>query len=274
MSRYRELTEHLRGLEDIRAILSGMRTLAAVELQRVARLQAPAAQLRAGLEAAVAAHFAARPAPAVAPGAGLWVVLGSEKGLCGDFNERLLAGLPDDAAPRVLVGSKLAAAPVSAVVARCPGALGADDLGPVLGTLAQTLAGLGAMAGGSLQVLCHDPQSQQLRRVAVLPPPVGPAPAAAPRLQLPPAQFAAALLEQYLFAVFNGLLLDSLLAENQQRIAHLQAALQRLDERCETLRQRQRRARQEQIIEEVEVALAIGGLTETIGSRSSQGAEP
>jgi F-type H+-transporting ATPase subunit gamma len=256
VSRYRELAEHLRGLEDIRAILSGMRTLAAVELQRVTRLQAPAAQLRAGLEAAVAAHFAGRSAPAAAPGAGLWVVLGSEKGLCGDFNERLLAGLPDGAAPRVLVGSKLAAARVSAVAARCPGALGGDDLGPVLAALAQTLAGLDALAGGSLQVLCHDPQ-QQLRRVVVLPPPPGPRPAITPRLQLPPAQFEAALLEQYLFAVFNGLLLDSLLAENQQRIGHLQAALQRLDERCETLRQRQRRARQEQIIEEVEVALSV-----------------
>ena len=256
MSRYRELAERLRGLDDIRAILSGMRTLAAVELQRVTRLQAPAAQLRAGLEAAVAAHFAGRPAPAATPGAGLWVVLGSEKGLCGDFNERVLAGLPDGAAPRVLVGAKLAAAP--AVVARCPGALGVDDVGPVLAALAQTLAGLGALGGGLLQVLCHDPQ-QQLRRVVVLPPPPGPRPAITPRLQLPPAQFEAALLEQYLFAVFNGLLLDSLLAENQQRIAHLQAALQRLDERCETLRQRQRRARQEQIIEEVEVALSVAG---------------
>jgi F-type H+-transporting ATPase subunit gamma len=261
VSRYRELAEHLRGLEDIRAILSGMRTLAAVELQRVTRLQAPGAQLRAGLEAAVAAHFAARPALAPAPRAGLQVVLGSEKGLCGDFNERLLAEASDGATPLVLVGSRLAAAAQRRpqVAARCPGALGVDDLGPVLAALAQALAGLGAMAGGSLQVLCHDPQGQQVRRVAVLPPPVGPAPIAAPRRQLPPAQLEAALLEQYLFAVFNGLLLDSLLAENQQRVAHLQAALQRLDERCETLRQRQRRARQEQIIEEVEVALSVAG---------------
>lgn len=73
----------------------------------------------------------------------------------------------------------------------------------------------------------------------------------------PAPQVEAALLEQYLLAVFNGLLLDSLLVENQQRIPHLQAALQRLDERCEALRQR--RVRQEQIIEEVEVALGVAG---------------
>jgi F-type H+-transporting ATPase subunit gamma len=94
----------------------------------------------------------------------------------------------------------------------------------------------------------------------VLPPPTGATRTeAAPRLQLPAPQFEAALLEQYLFAVFNGLLIGSLLVENQQRIAHLQAALQRLDERCDGLRQRQRHARQEQIIEEVEVALSVAG---------------
>ena len=259
MSRYRELSEHLKRLADIRAILAGMRTLAAVELQRVTRLQDAAEALRQGLEAAVAAHFAGRPPPP-APEAGVCVLLGSEKGLCGDFNERLLAAAADEAGPLVLVGSKLAAGAAArpGVVARCVGALAADDVGPVLAGLAQTLAGLNA-AGGRLEVLCHEPQQQRVRRLAVLPPPAGLAARAAPRLQLPAPQFEAALLEQYLFAVFNGLLLGSLLVENQQRIAHLQAALQRLDERCEGLRQRQRRARQEQIIEEVEVALSVAG---------------
>ena len=263
MSRYRELTEHLKGLDDIRAILAGMRTLAAVELQRVTRLQEVGAQLRQGLEAAVAAHFAGGPSPPAPPDAGLCVLLGSEKGLCGDFNDRLLAEAAHHAGPRVLVGSKLAAAAVQmpAVAARCPGALGADDVGPVLTGLAQALAGLDA-AGGRLDVLCHDPQQHRVLRVAVLPPPTGATRTeAAPRLQLPAPQFEAALLEQYLFAVFNGLLIGSLLVENQQRIAHLQAALQRLDERCDGLRQRQRHARQEQIIEEVEVALSVSGVS-------------
>src|SRR5690606_23604394 len=105
------------------AILAGMRTLAAVELQRVTRLQDAAEALRQGLEAAVAAHFAGRPPQA--PEAGVCVLLGSEKGLCGDFNERLLAAAAGDAGPLVLVGSKLAAGAVDRpnVVARCAGAL-------------------------------------------------------------------------------------------------------------------------------------------------------
>ena len=261
MSRYRELTEHLKGLEDMRAIMAGMRTLAAVELQRVTRLQDASEQLRQGLESAVAAHFAGQPPPPATADAGVCVLLGSEKGLCGDFNESLLAAAASDAQPLVLVGSKLAATALRmpAVAARCPGALAADEVGPVLTGLAQTLAGLNA-PGGRLDVLCHEPQQHQVRRVAVLPPPTaGAMPDAAPRLQLPAPQFEAALLEQYLFAVFNGLLIGSLLVENQQRIAHLQAALQRLDDRCEELRQRQRHARQEQIIEEVEVALNVAG---------------
>jgi F-type H+-transporting ATPase subunit gamma len=258
MSRYRELTQHLKGLQDIRAILAGMRTLAAVELQRVTRLQPPSEQLRQGLEAAMAAHFAGRPPPPASGQAGVCVLLGSEKGLCGDFNERLLAAAAGDAQPRVLVGAKLAAAG-QGPAASCPGALAADDVGPVLTGLAQTLARLNA-AGGRLEVLCHLPQQAQVQRLVVLPPPTGgTASDVTPRLQLPAPQFAAALLEQYLFAVLNGLLIGSLLVENQQRIAHLQSALQRLDERCEELRQHQRQARQEQIIEEVEVALNVAG---------------
>ncbi len=254
MSRYRELTEHLQSLADIRAILTGMRTLAAVELQRVTRLQDAAEALRQGIEAAVAAYFAGRTPPAA--DTGVCVLLGSEKGLCGDFNERLLAKAASEAAPLVLVGAKLvlAAADRPNVLARSPGALGADDVGPVLAHLAQTLVELDA-AAGRLEVLYHDPKQHGVQRLVVLPPPAGPAAGPAPRLQLPAPQFEAALLEHYLFALLNGLLLDSLLVENQQRIAHLQSAVQRLDERYEELRQRQRRARQEEIIEEVEVAL-------------------
>lgn len=114
-------------------------------------------------------------------------------------------------------------------------------MGPVLTGLAQTLAGLNA-PDGRLDVLGHEPQQHRVRRVAVLPPPTGGTTSdATPRLQLPAPQFEAAPLEQCLFAVFNGLLIGSLLVENQQRIAHLQAALQRVDDRCEGLRQRHAR---------------------------------
>ena len=270
MSRYRELTEHLQSLADIRAILAGMRTLAAVELQRVTRLQDAGMALRQGLEATVAAYYANRAPPAHETG--MCVLLGSEKGLCGDFNERLLAAVASGTGPLVLVGSKLAASASDrpGVVARCVGALATDDVGPVLAGLAQTLAELNA-ASGWLEVLCHDPQQHIIRRLVVLPPPTGSAVRLAPRLQLPALQFETALLEHYLFAVFNGLLLDSLLAENQQRIAHLQAALQRLDERCEELRLHQRRARQEEFIEEVEVALSVSGALQAPGEHREAG---
>jgi F-type H+-transporting ATPase subunit gamma len=257
MSRYRELSEHLHGLEDIRAILSSMRTLAAVELQRVSRLQDVSTQLRVGMEDAVAVYYNDKPRMATRADSILQIILGSEKGLCGDFNENLLSAV--DGNVLVLVGTRLVASAqrLPQVAARCPGALGVDDVASVLATLAQTLAGLGNMTGNTLQVICHDPQQRQVRKVTVLPPEIKPSRSSAPYLQLPAQLFEAELLEQYLLAMFNSLLLDSLLAENQQRVAHLQSALQRLDERCETLRQRQRRARQEQIIEEVEVALAI-----------------
>lgn len=264
MSAYRELVTHLRSLADIRAILAGMRTLAIIETQRLTRLRDSGQRLRTGLQRAVQIYRAHHPPDTASIGAGITVVIGSEKGLCGDFNEELLRhvrALPADRA-LVLVGDKLAAGAegLRQVVTRRPGALASDAIAPVLAGLADTLLGRNAEHGSPLTVITHDPEQRRIRTQTVLPLPSA-LPAAAgvsPRLNLPSPAFEAALVEQYLFAMLTGALQDALLAENQQRVAHLQAAVRRLDERCARFQQQLRRTRQEQIIEEVEVALSIG----------------
>ncbi len=266
MTGYRDLITHLRSLADIRAILAGMRTLAVIETQRLARLRDSSQRLRAGLQQAAQVYRAHYPDATPSTGAGITVVIGSDKGLCGDFNEALLRhvrALPAQSA-LVLVGSKLVAGAgdLPQVVARCPGAPAADGIATVLAGLAETLVGLNA-AGGRLAVIAHDPEQRQVCAQPVLPLPAAPAPVvgAAPRLSLLPPVFEAALVEQYLLAMLTGMLQDALLAENQQRVAHLQAAVRRLDERCALLQQRLRKVRQEQIIEEVEVALSISEIS-------------
>ena len=264
MSAYRDLVTHLRSLDDIRAILAGMRTLAVIETQRLTRLRDSSQRLRAGLQQAARVYRAHYPDAIPSLGAGITVVIGSEKGLCGDLNEELLRyvrALPADRA-LVLVGDKLAAGAedLRQVVARRPGALASDAIAPVLAGLVDTLVGLSAVHGGPLTLITHDPEQRRIRTQTVLPLPSA-LPAAAGvslRLSLPVPAFEAALVEQYLFATLTGALQDVLLAENQQRVAHLQAAVRRLDERCARFQQQLRRTRQEQIIEEVEVALSIG----------------
>jgi F-type H+-transporting ATPase subunit gamma len=77
----------------------------------------------------------------------------------------------------------------------------------------------------------------------------------AAQLTLAPAQFLSGLTRHYLHAVLNEVLFSSLMAENRQRQAHMDRALQRLDAETEKLRLACNRQRQEEITEEIEVIL-------------------
>lgn len=64
----------------------------------------------------------------------------------------------------------------------------------------------------------------------------------------------------YLYAALNEVLYSSLMAENQQRHAHMDSALNKLDEDCAQLRLAYNAQRQEDITEEIEVLLLSADL--------------
>jgi len=74
-------------------------------------------------------------------------------------------------------------------------------------------------------------------------------------MNLHPIEFLRGLTGHYLHAVLNEVLYSSLMAENRQRQAHMDRALQRLDEDSERLRLRYNCQRQEEITEEIELIL-------------------
>jgi F-type H+-transporting ATPase subunit gamma len=78
----------------------------------------------------------------------------------------------------------------------------------------------------------------------------------APRLNLAPADFSRQLLDHYLPAALQGVLYESLTAENHLRLQHMDHALDRLDETLTRLNIRRSALRQERIVEEIEVILA------------------
>jgi F-type H+-transporting ATPase subunit gamma len=72
---------------------------------------------------------------------------------------------------------------------------------------------------------------------------------------LAPNTFIAQLTENYLFAASCVSFYDSLMAENQQRMQHMEYAVQRIEQDSEKLLLRRNRLRQEEITEEIEVIL-------------------
>jgi len=269
MSRRREIAKRLEALADIAGIMSAMKGLALMEVRTLTDFLASQRRMVEGIEAAAADFLAAHPALAGAPATGeeLWVIVGSEQGFCGDFNEVLLGAMGDlrrGAARRVVVGQRLAGrlAAHGGAELVLPGAIVADEVPAVLLRLARELGELlareDAIARGvSVIYHCDATRGVRARRLlplGELPPPVsaGAHPADA---HLARDELLRGLTRHYLHAMLNEVLYSSLMAENRQRQAHMDRALQRLDEDTARLRLVYNTQRQEEITEEIEVIL-------------------
>lgn len=272
MSRRRELSRRLAALTDIAGILSAMKSLALMETRILGEFMSSQRRMAAGIEATAADFLAWHPEFAAASEAQheLCVLIGSEQGFCGDFNEAVAAragalyGGLGASVRWVIIGRRLSAGlgddPRAAL--SLSGATVADEVPAVLLELTRELSRLlatEAMAGCSLSALYHDDAGGEIRLRRLLPlrdlpAPAEPRPCAA-ELNLSPTEFLAGLTRHALHASLNEALYSSLMAENHQRQAHMDHALQRLDEDTAGLRQACNAQRQEEITEEIEIIL-------------------
>lgn len=268
MSSLAELSQRFVRIKEISGIMTAMKNLSLVETHKLARFIGHQRRMLANIEGAAAdfLHFfpvegSGETQPAIL------LLIGSERGFCGNFNERILAaldGLPRwEPAPTLLgvghrLGTKLEAHPN--VIARLDGATVTEDVPAVLNRLMDALHTTSRQLSGdgaALYSLAHDAEgAPTLKRLLPLSPPQLPRLTHPPRLQLAPSEFFAELLDQYLLAALYGLLYESLAAENRQRLAHMEHALDRLDETVAHLALERNALRQEKIVEEIEVILS------------------
>lgn len=262
----------LAALTDIAGILSAMKSLALMETRLLRDFLESQRRMVAGIETAAADFLAWHPgfAPAPEQRRELCVLVGSEQGFCGDFNEGIVARLrvlgadPQSPARWVVVGQRLSAKigdrPRPAL--SLSGATVADEVPAVLLNMTRELNRLlatGTMAGFGLSALYHCDATGDIRLRRLLPlrelPALSVKRPYAPELNLTPGDFIQALTGHYLHAVLNEILYSSLMAENRQRQAHMDRALQRLDEDTGRLRLACNALRQEEITEEIEILL-------------------
>jgi len=269
MSARREVEQHLHSLDDIREVMHSMKILATMETHKLARFLAIQQRQVADIEAMAADVLGHFPTvrPAATPSRHGYVLIGSERGFCGDFNDRIAHALPpvsvsEQADAILAVGHRLNTRldEQTAPVTPLDGAGATEQVASVLDALAQSIATFQQTHGPvSLTVIYHGNESGEVRQRALFPPFEAllaiPHSGLPPQLQLSPSELFAALLDQYLFAVLSEVLYTSLMAENQKRVQHLEAALRHLDERREDLARRSRALRQEEITEEIEVIL-------------------
>lgn len=266
MSRRHDLEWRRRQLDDLDKILGSIRALAFMETRKIGNMINGLHALVQQIESAAATFLAFHPEFRAGPAAGnvVTVVIGSERGFCGDFNERLLPALEGVSGPVIAVGRKLETllAGRNATLTCLPGANIAEETGDILGKLTDALTQLnGSEPDGSLSLsVLYQTDNVEAPQHRALLPPFADLPMQTPRglppyLNLSPADFFACLTEQYVFASLNRMLYSSLLAENHRRVQHLDGAVRHLQERSTALTQKLNTLRQEEITEEIEVIL-------------------
>lgn len=277
MSKHRELEQHLNQFMELYDIMAAMKNLALMETRKLARFLETQRSVVKTITAAAAdfqAHYPEYRWPGPT-GAEPILVIGSERGFCGDFNEGVMAELkryteenplaPGKPAAQVIaVGRRLAGKlegnPL--MVASVEGASVVEEVDATLMRLLETLEKLNA--GGArfsplgLTVIHHahvgEGHDEEVRTVRLYRDfgAEKPKHQVPPDLLVPPAVFQAGLLEQYLFAVLHQVYYSSLMAENRQRYQQMQAALGKMDKKVADWKMKINHVRQEEITEEIE----------------------
>jgi F-type H+-transporting ATPase subunit gamma len=278
MSQSRELRLHIAHMEEIRSLLNSMKNLAFIEVHKLTRFQHMQGQVVTNIENAAFDFLDFYPLPDAEDdnAAPICIVVGAERGFCGDFNESLISAIAAETYSGIIaIGSrlcnKLAARPLE-VIASIEGANSAEEVSVILNRLIDTFNSLAVEGSGisrqksnglapplQLTVVYHEGIGQITRRQILPPFPQRqkrtPRYGTSPVLNLGPADFFSDLVDHYLFAALHEIFYISLMAENQQRLQHLEGAVNHLDEETVKLRRKSHIYRQEEITEEIEVIL-------------------
>jgi F-type H+-transporting ATPase subunit gamma len=267
MSQSRELQLHIVQMEEIRSILNAMKNLALIEIHKLARFQTMQGQAVATVEQAARDFLGFYPGLPAVEGKviAIAILVGAERGFCGDFNDRLLKALANQAYTGVIaIGSRLhnrlANSPVQ-VIAMLEGANVAEEVPTVLNRLIEAINSQQQEHSAlTLTVVHHGTVPNTIVSRQLIPPFADAAPEKKqcghpPVLNLPAAEFFSDLIHHYLFAVLHEIFYISLMAENHRRLQHLEAAVKHLDDDVVTLRRKSQVYRQEEITEEIEVIL-------------------
>ena len=273
MSKRRDIEEHLRAFGEIEDVMGAMKNFALMESHKLSRVLPMQHRVVNEIETAgqdfLSFHQTFK---ADFSDHEMFLIIGAERGFCGDFNDRLLSALDrhlelkDDRNPMlVVVGRKLLqrAERVKQIAAFVEGPTVADEVPAVLLRVIEQVRDLTARSQGgespAVTTVYHDAVAEEIAIRPVRPfqsprlsdddQPFG------PLLTLAPDRMFTQLIDLYLFSLLHAIFYNALLAESRARLAHLESALQRLERDRADLLRRRNVLRQEEITEEIEVLM-------------------
>ena len=269
MSQRREIEHHRHKLVEIREIMDSMKTLAYMETHKLFRFLDAQKRLIDSIDDMADDFLCFHPdiLPSVEPTLVVHLLIGSQRGFCGDFNEILVKQLKSELhetaqhdCKLIAVGQKLhpLLENMRCDTVNIEGANVSEEISSVVTSIANSLSS-NQRKMMALQVL-HHTEDGNINSESILPPFTETRIHStkfnhSPQMNMSPRSFLLELTEQHLFINLHRLLFTSLMAENQSRIHHLDNAINHLDNKTSELTRKSNAMRQEEIIEEIEVIL-------------------
>lgn len=270
MTKRREIKEHLVTLDEIEGIMNAMKNLALLEIHKLDVFLATQRRSVASIEGATQdfMSFYSHLQLYTDGLQQLWIVIGSERGFCGDFNESLLHFLDAYTLQSdillLAVGRELEVKfhNDARITAFIEGHSVAEEIQRTLlhltGVLNQLQQRLELAKIGRISAVYYDDATDAIQLRQLLPltaPKVKSAFSHPPVLNLEPDQFLSQLTDQYLYAVLHEVFYASLMVENRKRLEHMNKAIHHLQQNQAQLSLSYNNLRQEEITEEIEIIL-------------------
>lgn len=270
MSKRLEIKTRINTLDEVKGIMSALKNLALLEIRKLDVFLSTQERVVSSIEAVSRDFLNFYPQLQTVSGKiqQLWIVIGSERGFCGDFNKTLSQFVQEHAKQDnmlfLIIGNKLydKFQDDPRVASHINGHSVAEEIHTTLLHLAEVLNHLHQQFEmskiGRISAVYYDYKQKAARLRQLLPlvaPEIKSEFAHPPLLNLEPAEFLAQLTDQYLYAALHQVFFASLMMENQMRQEHMENAIHHLEKNNAQLRLQYNRVRQEEIIEEIEVIL-------------------
>lgn len=265
MSQSHTLQQKIEHLNEIRSILHSLKNMALIDTHKLSKYRQAQSLVMQHIETVSTDFLQFYPGlPEVgASHSTVVIVVGSERGFCGNFNESLVEQLllmsPDIV---IAIGSRLCSRLKNTQFSfsELSGANSSEEISQVLMNLTESISQLQQQHTlFNLSVLFHHDEHLNITLRSLLTPFNDNNRQSEnknePLLNLEPVQFLLELVQHYLLSSIQDILYTSLAAENNQRLQHLDNGIRHLDETTEKLRKKSQIYRQEEITEEIEVIL-------------------
>lgn len=277
MSKRIKLKEHLHSLDEISNIMTAMKNLALIEINKIARFIAMQERVTQTVKAAGRDFLSSYPnllTRIQSDKPSIYILIGSERGFCAGFNDNIMHKLSlikqsqsVEQPKLIVVGRKLAMklAGDERVTQVLDGANSAEEIPDVIFKLVQSVEQISSTidrtTAFSLIGFIFNEESENHIEVTTLQPFLEFSEEKKPVYSLPPIlnisdnKLFSAFSEHYLFSLLYSIFYNSFFAESNQRLHHLDNALDRLDKQKVSLTHNINMIRQEEITEEIEIIM-------------------